>query len=411
MTSRAFGSTLGGMADDEVDALAGRLLTAGLGMTQMLSIYIGDRLGWYRALADGSARTSAQLAEATSTDERYAREWLEQQAVFGLLEATDAGSDVGAGTAPGAGDGTGVGSGGAGAGSTADAAANAGAAASEAAAAAAGARTFRLPPAAAEVLTDEHSLAYMAPFARTLTAAAVRMPELLDAYRSGDGVGWAEYGADMRESQADANRPWFESRLADVLRSVPELKSALERPGARVAEIGFGGGHASIALALGFPDAAITGFDVDEASVTLARQNAADAGVHDRIDFHLANGADLAGSFDVVFAFECVHDMAQPVPVLAAARAALAPGGVMIVVDEAVADEFTAPGDETEQLMYGFSLLVCLPDGRSHTPSEATGTVMRRSILESYARRAGFAAVDVLPIEGFAAFRFYALRP
>ncbi|KQQ94701.1 SAM-dependent methyltransferase [Leifsonia sp. Leaf325] len=357
------------MTDDDVDALGERLLTAGLGMTQMLSIYIGDRLGWYRALADGVPRTSAQLADATSTDERYAREWLEQQAVFGLLEATDAASR--------------------------DAAA----------------RTFRLPPAAAEVLTDEHSLVYMAPFARSLTAAALRMPDLLDAYRSGGGVGWAAYGDDMREAQADMNRPWFESRLADALRSIPELRAALERPGARIAEIGFGGGHASIALALGFPDAAIEGFDVDEASVALARHNAAEAGVDDRIDFHLANGSDLAGTFDVVFAFECVHDMPQPVPVLAAARAALAPGGVMIVVDEAVADEFTAPGDETEQLMYGFSLLVCLPDGRSHTPSEATGTVMRRSTLESYAARAGFASVDVLPVEGFAAFRFYALRP
>lgn len=369
------GATLGPMTDNDVDALGERLLTAGLGMTQMLSIHIGDRLGWYRALADGAARTSTELAAATSTDERYAREWLEQQAVFGLLEATDA--------ADGPPD----------------------------PAARAAARTFRMSSAAAEVLTDEHSLTYLAPFARSLTAAALRMPELLEAYRSGGGVGWAAYGDDMREAQADMNRPWFESRLADALRTIPELRAALERPGARIAEIGFGGGHASIALALGFQDAAIEGFDVDEASVTLARRNAEEAGVADRIEFHLANGSELAGTFDVVFAFECVHDMPQPVPVLAAARAALAPGGVMIVVDEAVADEFSAPGDETEQLMYGFSLLVCLPDGRSHTPSEATGTVMRRSTLESYAHRAGYASVDVLPIEGFAAFRFYALRP
>jgi hypothetical protein len=82
----------------------------------------------------------------------------------------------------------------------------------------------------------------------------------------------------------------------------------------------------------------------------------------------------------------------------------------MVVMDEAVADEFTAPGDDVERMMYGFSLLVCLPDGRSSAPSEATGTVMRRSTLEGYAKRAGFASVDVLPIEDFGAFRFYALR-
>ncbi|MET0975069.1 MAG: methyltransferase domain-containing protein [Leifsonia sp.] len=348
-----------------VDEVAARVSSAGLGMMQTLSIHIGDRLGWYRALADGAPRTASQLADATGTDERYAREWLEQQAVYSLLEAD--GDDPGT-------------------------------------------RTFRMSAAVAEVLTDERSLSYAAPFARAITAAAVRMPDLLEAYRTGGGVGWEAYGEDMREAQADTNRPWFERQLADALLSVPELAGILTRPGVRVAEIGFGGGHASIAIALGFPEARIDGFDVDAASVELARRNAADAGVADRIGFHLSDGAAIDGTFDIVFAFECIHDMPQPVPVLEAARAALAPGGLVVVMDEAVADAFTAPGDEVERVMYGFSILVCLPDGRSHTPSEATGTVMRRSTLEGYAHRAGFAAVDVLPIDGFASFRFYALR-
>lgn len=347
--------------------VADRVAAAGLGMMEMLSIHLGDRLGWYRALADGAPRTAAQLAEATGTDARYAREWLEQQAMVGLIVASETAPDPGA-------------------------------------------RTFRLPAAAAEVLTDERSLAYYAPMARALSAAALRMPELLDAYRTGGGVGWAAYGEDMREAQAATNRPWYEHRLAEALRSVPDLAALLDRPGARIAEIGFGGGHASIALAVGFPRARIDGFDVDAASVDLARRNAEAAGVADRTTFRLSDGAALDGAFDVVFAFECIHDMPQPVPVLAAARAALAPGGVLVVMDEAVADAFAAPGDDLERMMYGFSLLVCLPDGRSHQPSEATGTVMRRSTLEGYAHRAGFGTVDVLPIDDFAAFRFYALR-
>ena len=114
--------------------------------------------------------------------------------------------------------------------------------------------------------------------------------------------------------------------------------------------------------------------------------------------------------YDVAFAFECVHDMARPVEVLAAIRAALDPDGVLVVMDEAVAEEFTAPGDDLERLMYGFSLLVCLPDGLSSTPSAGTGTVMRPSVLRGYAERAGFGSLDVLPIEGFGFFRFYALR-
>jgi SAM-dependent methyltransferase len=312
--------------------------------------------------------TASALAEATGTDARYAREWLEQQAVYGLLDAD--GDD-------------------------------------------ASTRTFGISPAAAEVLTDERSLLHMAPFARSFTAAALRIPELLEAYRRGGGVGWSAYGEDMRVAQSDMNRPWFERRLGDALRSVPELAAALERPGVRIAEVGFGGGWASIALARAFPEARIDGFEVDEASVGLAEQNARDAGVAERIRFHLVDGAELdeRGTFDLVFAFECVHDMSQPVAVLDAARRALADGGVMVVMDEAVADRFTAPGDDIERLMYGFSVLICLPDGRSHSPSEGTGTVMRRSTLEGYAQRAGFGRVDVLPIEDFGAFRFYALRP
>ena len=89
---------------------------------------------------------------------------------------------------------------------------------------------------------------------------------------------------------------------------------------------------------------------------------------------------------------------------------AVRPDGLVVIMDEAVADEFRAPGDQVEQLMYGFSTLICLPDGLSSTPSEGTGTVMRRSILTDYAKRAGFSSVDVLPIEDFGFWRFYQLH-
>ncbi len=80
-----------------------------------------------------------------------------------------------------------------------------------------------------------------------------------------------------------------------------------------------------------------------------------------------------------------------------------------MIMDEAVAEDFTAPGDPVEQVMYGYSTLICLPDGLSTAPSEGTGTVMRQSVLTDYATRAGFASVEVLPIEDFAFFRFYRL--
>ena len=96
--------------------------------------------------------------------------------------------------------------------------------------------------------------------------------------------------------------------------------------------------------------------------------------------------------------------MPRPVDVLAAIHHAVRADGLVVIMDEAVADDFTAPGDPVEQAMYGYSTLICLPDGLSSTPSEGTGTVMRRSILTDYATRAGFASVEVLPIQEFAFF-------
>lgn len=359
-----------GRADEPTLAEASdRVFSGVLGTMQTLSIHLGDRLGWYRALADRGPLAPGELAEATATDERYAREWLEQQAAYGLLRVTDALAHPDE-------------------------------------------RRFALTAAYAEVFTDEHSLDFLTPLAREAAAAAIRMPELLEAYRSGGGVGWAAYGADMREGQAAGNRPWFERLLAEKLNGVPELATRLAAPGVRIAEIGYGGGWALIALARAFPHAVLVGFDVDEASVALARRNAEEAGLADRIDFRLASGAELAGGepFDLVFAFECVHDLPHPVEVLAAARAALNPGGLMIVMDERTDEEFTAPADELQRAFYGFSILVCLPDARSAVPSAATGTVMRPAVLERYALAAGFSSMQILPIEDFSVFRFYALR-
>jgi hypothetical protein len=110
-----------------------------------------------------------------------------------------------------------------------------------------------------------------------------------------------------------------------------------------------------------------------------------------------------------VFAFECVHDLPDPVGVLAAMRALAGDHVAVVVMDERVAEAFTAPGDDVERLMYGYSLLCCLADGMAHQPSAATGTVMRPATLRRYAVEAGFAEVEVLDIANDF-FRFYRLR-
>lgn len=346
-----------------VDALTERLFEAGLGAIDLMSIYLGERLGLYRALDGGGSLTAEQVAARTGVHERYVREWLEQQAVTGLLGCDASG------------------------------------------------RTFTLPEATREVMLDEHSLAFLAPLGKLLVSSASQMPALLEAYRTGGGVSWSQFGADMREAQASMNRPWFEHRLGEALAGVPDVDRVLRRPGARIADLGCGGGWSSIALARAYPDATVEGFDVDEPSIEMAMRHAAEADVADRARFHHVDvgSSHIGGGYDGVFAFECVHDLARPVDFLAMARRATAPGGVTIVMDEAVHPEFSAPGDDLERFMYGVSLVVCLPDGMSSQPSAATGTVMREGVLRRYARDAGFSDLAVLPIEDFSFFRFYRL--
>jgi len=342
------------------DALVDHLFESALGAFDMLTIYIGDQLGLYAALREHGPLTPEGLAEHAAVHPRYAQEWLEQQAVAGLLEAVDG--------------------------------------------------RFTLSQEHAAVLADPESLAYFAPFMRVIGAAAVQLPALLDAYRTGGGVGWSAYGAPMRTGQADANRPLFLRTLgSEWLPAVPDVHERLTA-GGRVADVGCGEGWSSIGMALAYPRTHVDGYDVDDASVRAATEHAASYGVADRVRFHHRDAATTEETgYDLVSAFECVHDMPHPVGVLAGMRRMAAPEGCVLVMDERVPESFTGPGDPVEQLMYGMSMLICLPDSMSTPGSRATGTVMRPSTLRGYAEEAGFAGLEVLPVENDL-FRFYRLR-
>lgn len=351
------------------DALVERLFGAVLGAMDVQAAFLGDRLGWYRTLADGQPLTSTELADRTATAERYAREWLEHQAVTGILVVDDDPDPS--------------------------------------------RRRYHLPAGHAEVLTDELSPNFVLPLAKFVAAAGKQLDALIEAYRTGGGLGWAAHGADVREAQAAANRPLFLGDLThQYLPAIPGIDAVL-RGGGRVADIGTGHGWSAIGIALAYPDVTVDGFDLDGPSVTAARRNAADAGVGDRVHFHhmdAAEAVDAGHRYDAVFAFECVHDLPDPVGVLTSMRALAGGTAPVLVMDERVAETFTAPGDEIERLMYGYSLLCCLADGLAHQPSAATGTVMRPDTLREYATRAGFHAVQLLDVH-HEFFRFYLLQP
>jgi SAM-dependent methyltransferase len=238
------------------------------------------------------------------------------------------------------------------------------------------------------------------------------MPELLAAYRSGDGIDWADYGPDVIEAQESINRPQFDQLIGDWIGALPDIAERLARGSARVADIGCGTGWSSIAIARHFPAVQVDGIDVDAISIERARRHASEAGLADRVRFQLADagGSDERGRYDLVTIFEAVHDMARPVEVLSAARLLLAPGGAVLIGDERVALRFGAPGDDAERLFYGYSIMFCLPNGLADTPSVGTGTLLRPSALEDMATEAGFGRFAILPIE-HDAFRFYRLDP
>ncbi|HSJ28047.1 MAG TPA: class I SAM-dependent methyltransferase, partial [Acidimicrobiia bacterium] len=273
-------------------------------------------------------------------------------------------------------------------------------------------RVYRLPAGHAEALLDRDSLLYQTPFVRIVGSSAGKLPALLDAYRTGGGVSWAEFGADTRTGQAEMNRPIYLGLLgSEWFPAVPELHARLIEGGARVADIACGEGWSSIAIASAYPGVQVDGFDIDGPSIEQARRNAADAGVSDRVRFHLGDAAaiDRTDTYDAVVGFEFVHDLPSPIDVLSTMRRIVKPDGHVVVMDERVADSFTDDADDIERLMYGISLFVCLPDSMAHRPSVATGTLIRPSVMDAYAKEAGFASARALPIE-HDMWRFYRLE-
>ncbi len=346
------------------DAFAERLMNATIASMDVFSVHIGNKLGFYAALANQPA-TVAELAARTSTHPRYVREWAEQQAVTGILSADLSGGEP----------------------------------------------VFGLSPEHAEVLLDKDSLNYVAPIAQLFAGAVSPMDAIIEAYRSGGGVPYADYGVDLREGQGTINRPPFLYDLAQSwIPSMPDVLARLQSPGARVADIGCGAGWAAIGVAKEFPAATVDAFDLDPASVELAKKNVAEAGVADRVTVSLRDAADpaLAAQYDLVMILEALHDMSRPVDALRAAKNLLREGGALLVADERVAEAFTGEGDDIERMMYGWSILHCLPAGMSESPSAATGTVFREPTLRSYAAEASFASVEVLPVEHLF-FRLYRL--
>jgi SAM-dependent methyltransferase len=348
----------------EVEGFAGTLFMAAIATMELANVELGVRLGLYETLWQRGPQTSGELADATGTVERYVREWLEQQAVAGVLEVDDPTQEPQT-------------------------------------------RNFSLPNPHAHVLLDDDSEACMKPCAAVASFVAKSVDIMTEEFRRGTGVPFGAFG--VHDLQAAFTRPVFRHHLVqNWLPALPDVQAKLTagQP-VRIADVGCGAGIAALTIADAYPQARVDGFDLDEASIRTAEDAAERQGLTERVHFQVQDAGDptIPGGYDLVMAIEMIHDVPDPVSVLHTMRTLAGTDGAVLVVDERTDDAFNVVGSELERFFYSFSTLHCLAVSMQ-SEGAGTGTVLRADLLRDYARRAGFSAVNVLDVE-HPQFRLY----
>jgi 2-polyprenyl-3-methyl-5-hydroxy-6-metoxy-1,4-benzoquinol methylase len=304
-------------------------------------VNVGDRLGLYRAMAGKGPMTAAELATTTDTTERYVAEWLAGQAASGYISYE--------------GDGR-----------------------------------YRLPDEQAVALTDEDSPACVLGGFQAMTAAMRAEPKIIEAFRSGGGVGWHEHDPGLFEGTERFFRPGY---LANLVGSwIPALDGieAKLRTGGKIADVGCGHGASTLIMAKAYPESSVVGYDYHQASIDAARKRATEAGVSERATFEQASAKDYSGTgFDLIAFFDCLHDMGDPVGALAHARQALAPEGAVMLVEPFANDDIADNMNPLGRVFYSVSTLVCTPASLSQEVGRGLGAQAGEARLREVAHEAG----------------------
>jgi SAM-dependent methyltransferase len=316
-------------------------------------VVMGDKLGLYRALAGAGPLTPQELANRTGTAERYVREWLNNQAAGGYVEYDPA---------------TG---------------------------------RYTLPPEQTIALTDESSPAYLPGFFQIAIGSVVDSPRIVEAARTGEGVGWHDHVHDVHEGCERFFRPGYNANLlSSWLPALDGVVEQLER-GANVADVGCGHGASTILMAQAFPNSTFVGSDYHEGSIATALIRAEEAGLDDRVTFEVAPAAGYSGrDYDLVTMFDCLHDMGDPAGAARHVRETLAPDGTWMIVEPAAGDRVEDNLNPVGRAYYGFSTLLCTPASLSQEVGLALGA------------QAGEARIrDVVTAGGLTRFRRAAETP
>ncbi|MFB7665949.1 class I SAM-dependent methyltransferase [Kitasatospora sp. NPDC056138] len=334
----------GALDEGALDELMARVVTD-LGAVALAPLLtIGERLGLFRAMADGEPVTSAELGKRTATVERNVREWLSAMAASGYVTYTGEGR-------------------------------------------------FRLSPEQVAAFADEDSPVCVLGGFQAFAAAA--RPEARDrlerAFLSGHGVGWHEHHQDLFAGTARFFRPGYALHL--VAEWLPALDGVVDRlkAGGKAADVGCGLGHSTLLMANAFPASRFSGFDYHVSSIETARGLAAEGGLGERVTFEVAGGKDFGGGpYDLVAYFDCLHDMGDPVGVLAHTREQLAPDGAVMLVEPFSQDDVAENLNPLGRAFYAASSLICVPASQSQEVGRAMGAQAGEARTREVADEAGF---------------------
>ena len=306
-------------------------------------VAIGDRLGLYRAMAGAGPVTPAGLAERTGTAERYVREWLNAQAAGGYVTYDP------------------------------------------------GTATYELPPEHALALADEDSPAFLAGFFQIAAATVRDAPRLLDAFRSGAGLGWHEHDEDVFHGCERFFRTGYRTNLVPAWIPALDGVEAKLRAGASVADVGCGHGASTLLMAEAFPASTFVGFDYHPGSIATAERRARDAGVSDRVRFEVAPASSFPGrGYELVTMFDCLHDMGDPVGAARHVLTSLDRDGTWMIVEPMAGDRVEDNLTPVGRAYYGFSTLLCTPASLSQEVGAALGAQAGEARLAAAVREGGF---------------------
>ena len=306
------------------------------------TVVVGDQLGLYKRLAEGATDVES-LARLTETDPRYLREWLSAQAASGYVQYDPA------------------------------------------------TKRFSLSEEQAFALAQEGSPAFIPGAFQIAVAQFKAIPKMMQAMRTGLGLGWHEHDAALFHGTERFFRPGYAANLVTNWLPALEGVEACLKAGARVADIGCGHGASTIIMAQAHPSSTFVGFDYHEPSIEHARKAASDAGLGDRVSFEVARAQDFPGTdYDLVAMFDCLHDMGDPVGAAAHVRTSLKPDGTWLIVEPFANDRLEDNLNPVGRIFYSASTFICTPASRSQEVGACLGAQAGEQRLREVVTQGGF---------------------